>query len=70
MIKVYFHDEADDSLFKYAVIIAKSNENGYFADTGTEPHTKIRADTENPTRISIKQQGVSCGKRPVPKNIR
>ena len=30
MIKVYFHDEADDALFKYAVIIAKSNEKWVF----------------------------------------
>lgn len=30
MIKVYFHETVDDALFKYAVIIAKSNNKWVF----------------------------------------
>lgn len=44
-MKVKFYENIDDSLLKFAVIVSKSEGNGYFVSIKKETHMKYQEDT-------------------------
>ena len=67
---VKFYETVDDSLLKFAVIVAKSNgkwvfckhkeRDGYSVSTKSVIHTNVRAVTEKQARISTIPLNVNC----------
>ena len=56
MLEVRFYDKIEDSQLDFAVIIARTGENGYFANTKKGIPTKCLEDTEKQERPLKKRQ--------------
>ena len=71
MTKVNFYDSIDDSMLKFAVIIAKHNGKWVFCKhIEKEVHGKCREDIENKVRIFLKQQRENCMRKQEPLILR
>ena len=59
MVEVKFYDTVEDSLLKFAVIIAEQKENGFSANTKTGILWKYREVTEKPEKRSWRRRNVN-----------
>ncbi len=66
MTKVNFYDSIDDSMLKFAVIIAKHNGKWVFCKHRERSTWEGPEDIENKVRIFLKQQRENCMRKQEP----
>ena len=67
-VRVKFYNIADDEKLKFAVIVARSGDDGYSAVTRSAARLRFREDTANPARLSRRPPSVSSARRPALRN--
>ena len=70
MTKVNFYDSIDDSMLKFAVIIAKHNGKWVFCKHRERSTWEVPGDIENKVRIFLKQQRDNCMRKQEPLILR